>query len=173
MYQCNNPCRISEEQSASLNSGFTTFFPFLLASCVVYDSSKLIKRAVHCLNSSLKNLLVYPLVVSLIIIRFVLILFFFFYGSPVLLIFIMCIILFPQKIIVYNRVGKCGSRTMIHLMATLTKKLGYKVIGSTQNSNGEVTLREQVTAIKGTIIIYGGWGEGWVGGLLLCHNKFV
>lgn len=54
--------------------------------------------------------------------------------------------------------GKCGSRTMIHLMATLTKKLGYKVIGSTQNSNGEVTLREQViiTAIKGTIIIYRG-----------------
>ena len=40
---------------------------------------------------------------------------------------------------------------MIHLMATLTKKLGYKVIGSTQNSNGEVTLREQVTAIKGTM----------------------
>lgn len=68
----------------------------------------------------------------------------------------MCIILFPQKIIVYNRVGKCGSRTMIHLMATLTKKLGYKVIGSTQNSNGEVTLREQVTAIKGTIVIYRG-----------------
>lgn len=49
---------------------------------------------------------------------------------------------------------------MIHLMATLTKKLGYKVIGSTQNSNGEVTLREQVTAIKGTIIIYRGRGEG-------------
>lgn len=45
---------------------------------------------------------------------------------------------------------------MIHLMATLTKKLGYKVIGSTKNSNGEVTLREQVTAIKGTIIIYRG-----------------
>lgn len=142
------------EQSASLSSGFTTFFPFLPASCVVYDSSKLIKRAVHCLNSSLQNLLVYPLVVSLIIIRFVLILFVF--GSPVLLIFFLCIILFPQKIIVYNRVGKCGSRTMIHLMATLTKKLGYKVIGSTQNSNGEVTLREQVTAIKGTIIIYRG-----------------
>ncbi|XP_066014984.1 uronyl 2-sulfotransferase [Pocillopora verrucosa] len=51
------------------------------------------------------------------------------------------------KIIVYNRVGKCGSRTMIHLMATLTKKLGYKVIGSTQNSNGEVTLREQVELV--------------------------
>ncbi|CAH3115588.1 unnamed protein product [Pocillopora meandrina] len=44
-------------------------------------------------------------------------------------------------------VGKCGSRTMIHLMATLTKKLGYKVIGSTQNSNGEVTLREQVELV--------------------------
>ena len=50
--------------------------------------------------------------------------------------------------------GKCGSRTMIHLMATLTEKLEYKVIGSTQNSNGEVTLREQVTAIRGTIIIH-------------------
>ena len=50
-----------------------------------------------------------------------------------------------QKRIIYNRVGKCGSRTMIQLMISLTGKLNYTVIGSTKNNILHLNLREQVT----------------------------
>ncbi|RMX54569.1 hypothetical protein pdam_00004589 [Pocillopora damicornis] len=47
------------------------------------------------------------------------------------------------KRIIYNRVGKCGSRTMIQLMISLTGKLNYTVIGSTKNNILHLNLREQ------------------------------
>lgn len=48
------------------------------------------------------------------------------------------------KRIIYNRVGKCGSRTMIQLMISLTGKLNYTVIGSTKNNILHLNLREQL-----------------------------
>lgn len=48
------------------------------------------------------------------------------------------------KRIIYNRVGKCGSRTMIQLMVTLAEQNKFKVIGSTRNQLLRIGLREQV-----------------------------
>lgn len=48
------------------------------------------------------------------------------------------------KRVIYNRVGKCGSRTMIQLMVTLSRQNNFSVIGSTQHQLLNIGLREQV-----------------------------
>ncbi|KAJ7391400.1 hypothetical protein OS493_018444 [Desmophyllum pertusum] len=48
------------------------------------------------------------------------------------------------KRVIYNRVGKCGSRTVITLMNTLTRKNSFTVIGSTKNQLLHLNLQERV-----------------------------
>lgn len=49
-----------------------------------------------------------------------------------------------EKRVIYNRVGKCGSRTMIQLMVRLAKQNNYNVIGSTRYQLLHINLRQQV-----------------------------
>lgn len=51
------------------------------------------------------------------------------------------------KKLFYNRVGKCGSRTMVQLMITLARKQKYTVIGSTDNGRLKRNLREQIEVV--------------------------
>jgi len=48
------------------------------------------------------------------------------------------------KRIIYNRVGKCGSRTMIQLISSLARKRDFTVIGSTRYKLLHLDLRDQV-----------------------------
>lgn len=48
------------------------------------------------------------------------------------------------KRVIYNRVGKCGSRTMIQLMQSLARKREFTVVGSTRYKLLHLDLRDQV-----------------------------
>lgn len=48
------------------------------------------------------------------------------------------------KRVIYNRVGKCGSRTVIQLMVSLAEQNNFNVIGSTKYQSLHINLREQV-----------------------------
>ena len=56
------------------------------------------------------------------------------------------IFIHSQKRVIYNRVGKCGSRTMIQLMTALAKKNDFTVVGSTRFKLLHISLKEQVGA---------------------------
>lgn len=55
---------------------------------------------------------------------------------------------FLQKRVIYNRVGKCGSRSMIQLMSSLARKRDFTVIGSTRYNLLHLDLRDQVTDVN-------------------------
>ncbi|KAL6031559.1 hypothetical protein STEG23_006671, partial [Scotinomys teguina] len=71
-------------------------------------------------------------------------------NAPMLL-----VLPFPSQV-VYNRVGKCGSRTVVLLLRILSEKHGFNLVTSDIHNKTRLTKNEQALAVKGLPCCLGG-----------------